>query len=406
MDNLSHSIAGLAIGELLDRTLSPDADAARQGLRRRVLLVTGWAASNLPDLDLVLTLMLPAPLGYLMHHRGHTHTLLYALPQALALLAAIWLLWPGARALLRLSRPARRGTLAAAALGLLLHLAMDYLNVYGVHLLYPFDARWQYGDMVFIVEPTFWVIFGVPLAAMAPAAWVRASLFGLLAAIPALATRSGFLAWGSLAGLGLLALVLLGWQRRAGARAALVAAFLAAIAVVAVQAVTVRSARARVAAQLAAEGGTARVLDVALSAYPANPVCWNVATVESDESAGSYRLRRGVVSVAPWLTPAEDCPAGLRGARVLSATPRLAWLWEQRASLAALRRMQRDDCHFAAWMRFARVPWVDAVAATDARYGTPGASNFSTMRFARMVGKPCPAYLPGWGRPREDLLRP
>lgn len=406
MDNLSHSIVGLAIGELLERTLAPEPDAARQALRRRLLLFTGWAGSNLPDLDLVLIPLLPAPLGYLMHHRGHTHTLLYALPQALALLAAIWLLWPKARTLLRQSRPARRAIVAAAGLGLLLHLAMDYLNVYGVHLLYPFDTRWQYGDLVFIVEPAFWVIFGTPLAAMVGSRWARIGLFGLLAAIPALATLAGFLPWGSLAGLALLALLLLGLQHRAGGRVALAAAFVAAMAAVALQGVAARSARATVMAQLAAKGGTARVLDVALSAYPANPVCWNVATVESDEGAGTYRVRRGVVSVAPWLTLAADCPARLRGAALLSATPKLGWLWEQRASLAALRRMQGADCHFDAWMRFARVPWVDAAAATDARYGAPGELNFSTMRLARMAGKPCPAYVPTWGRPREDLLRP
>lgn len=406
MDNLSHSLAGLAVGELLDRTLAPEPDATRQSARRRMLLVTAWAACNLPDLDLVLTPLLPAPVGYLMHHRGHTHTLLYAIPQALALLAAIWLLWPKARGLLRESRQARRGMIAATGLGLLLHLAMDSLNVYGVHLLYPFDPRWRYGDLVFIIEPAFWVIFGAPLAAMVRTPWARVALSGLLVAIPALATLAGFLQWGSLAGLAVLALALIMWQRRAGGGAALVAAFALAVGVVAVQGLAARSARESVMAQLPAAGGPVRVLDVALSAYPANPLCWNVATVESDEAADTYRVRRGVVSVAPWVTAAAACPAKLRGMAMLSATPGLAWMWEHRASLAALRRLQREDCHFDAWLRFTRVPWVDAMAATDARYGAPGEVNFSTMRFAEMAGKPCSAHVPEWGRPREDLLRP
>jgi inner membrane protein len=404
MDNLSHSLTGLAVGELLHRSLPPEADAARQSVRRRMLLVTAWAASNLPDLDLVLTPLLPAPLGYLLHHRGHTHTLLYAIPQALAVLAAIWLLWSKARALLRESRHARRALVAASGLGLLLHLAMDYLNVYGVHLFYPFDPRWRYGDTVFIVEPAFWVIFGAPLAAMVRTAWVRVILFGLLAAIPALATLAGFLQWGSLAGLAVLALVLIGWQRRAGGRAALVAAFATAVGVVAVEGYAGRTALATVMAQLPPAGGPVRVLDVPLSAYPANPVCWNFATVESDETAGTYRLRRGAVSVAPWLTAAADCPARLRAAPALSATSALAWLWDQRGSLATLRELQRDNCHFDAWLRFARVPWVEATAATDARYGAPGATNFSTMRFAELAVKPCSQHVPRWGRPREDLL--
>jgi inner membrane protein len=43
---------------------------------------------------------------------------------------------------------------------------MDSLNVYGVHPLWPFDPNWYYGDLVFIVEPVFWIGFGVPLAAL------------------------------------------------------------------------------------------------------------------------------------------------------------------------------------------------------------------------------------------------
>ena len=92
MDNMTHSLVGLALGELVDRALPAPADPSRGRLRRRLLLATGLLASNFPDLDLVLTPLLPAPLGYLIHHRGHTHTLLYALPQVALLLALLWLL--------------------------------------------------------------------------------------------------------------------------------------------------------------------------------------------------------------------------------------------------------------------------------------------------------------------------
>lgn len=155
MDNLTHSLAGLALGELTHRLLPVEADPQRASTRRRLLLVSAAVASNFPDLDLVLTGLAPEPLGYLLHHRGHTHTLLYALPQALLMLAAIWLLWPAARHLLRTNGAARLGLAATTVLGLLLHLGMDAMNVYGVHPFAPFDPRWFYGDMVFIVEPVF-----------------------------------------------------------------------------------------------------------------------------------------------------------------------------------------------------------------------------------------------------------
>ncbi|WP_229507669.1 metal-dependent hydrolase [Massilia sp. Dwa41.01b] len=78
MDNLTHSLVGLALGELAHRVLPTEADPARASTRRRLLLSCGALASNFPDLDLVLTPLLPDPFGYLLHHRGHTHTLLYA----------------------------------------------------------------------------------------------------------------------------------------------------------------------------------------------------------------------------------------------------------------------------------------------------------------------------------------
>ena len=118
MDNLSHSLVGLVVGELVQRSLAPEPDPARNRTRRRLLLTAGALASNFPDLDLVLTPLLPSPIGYLLHHRGHTHTLLYAIPQALLLIALLYALWPSARALLRDSAAAQaRGVLIVAAVG-------------------------------------------------------------------------------------------------------------------------------------------------------------------------------------------------------------------------------------------------------------------------------------------------
>jgi inner membrane protein len=103
MDNLTHSVVGLGIGALIDRSVPPEATPDAQRVRARMLLTIGCLASNFPDLDLVLTKVLEAPLGYLLHHRGHTHTLLAALGEVALLLGLVWLLWPSARGLLRAS---------------------------------------------------------------------------------------------------------------------------------------------------------------------------------------------------------------------------------------------------------------------------------------------------------------
>ena len=62
MDNLNHSVVGLGIGALIDRSVPPEATPDAQRVRARMLLTVGCLASNFPDLDLVLTKLLEAPL--------------------------------------------------------------------------------------------------------------------------------------------------------------------------------------------------------------------------------------------------------------------------------------------------------------------------------------------------------
>jgi len=403
MDNLTHSLAGLALGELTHRLLPVEPDPQRASTRRRLLLVSAAVASNFPDLDLVLTGLAPEPLGYLLHHRGHTHTLLYALPQALLMLAAIWLLWPAARTLLRGSGAARLGLAATTVLGLLLHLGMDATNVYGIHPFAPFDPRWFYGDMVFIVEPVFWLALGTPLAAHVARPRLRRTFLALLLLVPLLFTLAGFLRWGSLAGLAAIWLLALGLTRRRGERAALVAGVAVVLGFVLIQGIGAGLAREQVAASLRRGDPSLRLFDTALSAFPANPLCWTVVSVSGDGGDG-YRVRRGVLSLAPGITPVGACPFPIHGEYVARTAGGLAWTWEESGSKARLQALRASDCRVDAWLRFARTPSLAGGFATDVRYGPHGSHNFSTLHYAKQATSPCPSPLPQWGYPRADLL--
>jgi inner membrane protein len=411
MDNLTHSVVGLGIGALVDRSLPPETTPDAQRVRARLLLTLGCLASNFPDLDLVLTKLLDKPLGYLLHHRGHTHTLLGALGEVALLLGLVWLLWPSARHLLRTSPRARIAALVTACAGMVLHITMDGLNVYGVHPFWPFDARWYYGDLIFIVEPVFWIAFGIPLALMVRGPVRRGLLLALLVAVPVVVTFAGFLQWGSLAGLlvlaGALAWVARWRARRVGGdrgRTALAAGLAASVVFVALQALAMHTARDTVATAIARLDPGERLLDTALSAYPANPLCWSFVTVATDAAHGSYHLRRGQLSVAPGITRVTSCPAGIAG-RAVGDDPRLAWQSEARDSLARLHDLQQNNCRFNAWMRFARAPAIDGMTATDARWSPLGSTNFSTIDYAGHAATPCPRPVPDWGYPRADLLR-
>jgi inner membrane protein len=152
MDNVCHALAGAAL-----------ADA---GFRQRTRFATSALviASNLPDVDVLVFLTGTPSVAF---RRGWTHG---PLAQALlpVLLTAGFLLldrWrpPGAQAAARVHA---RSMLLLCYVGVILHVAMDWLNTYGVRLLMPFSGRWFYGDSIFIIDPWLWLTLaaGIVLA--------------------------------------------------------------------------------------------------------------------------------------------------------------------------------------------------------------------------------------------------
>ena len=407
MDNLTHTIVGLAVGELIHRSAAAEPGAPAQRTRRRLLLTACACASNFPDLDLFLTRSLPNPLGYLLEHRGHTHTLLLEIPQALLLVALLWLLWPAARGLLRSSAPARRALAGAVVGGFLLHIGMDFMNSYGVHPFYPFDARWFYGDLVFIIEPVFWVGAGVPLIMTIRRPWLRAAWLALLTAVLAACAVKGYLHWASFALLAVLAALAVAASRSTvRPRASLVTGLGLCLTFIGVQALGSHTARGQLQEELAQRAPGMELADAALTAYPANPLCWNFAAIERDRKQDRYQVRRGVLSLAPALLPAAACPAGLTGSVRTTGNPAIGVLSEDGASSAVLRQRAAADCWLNAWLRFSRTPLLDGDSASDLRFGTSLAPNFSTIDLASFKGLACPAGVPRWEMPRADLLQP
>src|SRR5215831_14952970 len=170
MDNVTHSLAGVLVAEVVCLAW---ADAPDAGDFRSAALWTSLVANNFPDLDFVYRRITPGKLGYLLHHRGHTHTVLGALA-----LSAVTLLFVRAGTwLFRIRFDARKWwTLAGLATGgTLLHILMDYQNNYGVHPFWPLDNGWYYGDSLFIVEPLLWSV-SIPVIALCCRTRVAAGL--------------------------------------------------------------------------------------------------------------------------------------------------------------------------------------------------------------------------------------
>src|SRR5450830_786766 len=398
MDNLTHTILGVAVDAALHRSAAPEPLEADQQTRHRLALIACALASNFPDLDLFLTRLLPAPLGYLLQHRGHTHTLLLELPQALLLCALLWLLWPAARRLLTRSGRTRAVLAGAIVTGFVLHISMDYLNSYGVHPFYPFDNRWLYGDMVFIVEPVFWVAAGVLLLLTIRRPWVRLAWGLALASLLCACVQLGFLHWASLLLLAAIAGMVLVVQRlRPHGRASFAAGLALCAAFIGVQAAASHSLRA---------GMGSGLVDVALTAFPANPLCWNYVRIERAGAAGQVSLRAGIISLAPSIMPVSTCPPALTPPLPAGATHAEAAFETDTLDTAALAARAAGDCYLRAWLRFARMPLLQGERAADLRFGNTPRGNFSSIDLAAFKGRACPAYVPPWEMPRADVLQP
>jgi inner membrane protein len=397
LDNITHSLAGIAIA---DAVMGKRA----AGAQRPMLIGAGMIAANLPDIDLVYTVITPAPVGYLLHHRGHTHTVVGVLVlAALMILSYRWL--PAVRGMRVIDRLRFWFVIGA---GLVSHLLFDALNSYGLHPFYPWDNRWYFGDAMFVLEPAMWVVLGVSAmwsarsraARIAVGAPLLVLLF-TMASMPALPLES-------VAGLAIVAAAMLWVTRRLSNMARSLVA-LATISSIAIGLTALsRDARAATVTAFAPEL-RGRLVDVVLTSNPSSPLCWSVIGVELDARGNEYVYRRGTLSLAPQLIAPERCAShrlpGASTARVLGGG-RLVLRDEIRQDLSRLRDRAADDCWTRAWLRFGRAPVLAGNQIFDLRFAERQTRNFSHMALTRRRGDPpCPPFVPAWDMPRMDLLR-
>src|SRR5207247_2014586 len=145
LDNLTHTLTGLAFSRAGFNRLTPQATA--------ILLL----AANVPDFDVIASLA--GSLAYLKYHRHLTHSLLMAPIMALLPLLIV-------RLASRKPIAWKMGYLASLA-GVVSHLLLDLTNVYGVRLLLPFSDRWLRLDITPVDDPWIWA--ALFMAVIAPA---------------------------------------------------------------------------------------------------------------------------------------------------------------------------------------------------------------------------------------------
>lgn len=413
MDNVTHALAGGLIAAaavaLTDRR-AVDSTVERASTFGRTAAVLGIVAAEFPDIDLVYAgrTLDGGKLAYLLNHRGHTHTVLFALVSA-------FVLWAIALAVVRECREARYRwpLLVVSLIGTCSHLLLDYTNSYGVHPFWPVEPSWYYGDAVFIIEPWLWIVSlpvlwfftrisavrvacALALGAILVAAWT----INLVGRDVALVLTIGAVLW---------TLVV----RSAGADRRWLYGLLGWLAIEGM--FFVASSRARNAVELAVTQSTLR--DVALTPSPGNPLCYRALVVQVD--GDQYEVTAASVAPFPALRGALGC-AGLRNvkpdASVIDSSRASgsrrssnAVHWEQEwvAPRSDLVELSRQNCEVAAALHFMRVPFWRVLAngnivLSDLRFGD-GSGGFAEITTpTQRTG--CVGTIPGWRPPRSDVL--
>lgn len=399
MDNLTHAAIGVVIGRGLKRREGDGAAAAW----------VGALASNLPDIDLITRPLFADPkLGYLVHHRGHTHTL------ALALLMSPLAAWLGGRvagkAWSERSPEERRRLYEIAGVGGVLHIGADAMNNYGVHPFWPVWSDWIYGDRVFIVEPLLLATLLPYCAASAASrgarwAWglAAAGIVGLALAIPMVSLGSGLATLVIALGLGLL-------QRNMARLGVTLAAALGVLGTFwAAGGVAARRIEAAYTPAVRAAPS-----ELSLTPMPANPLCWSFL---ARRDGALVETEVGMVSLWPALVTTEDC--GRRGeayrtAPMQAKIPASAEIdWQGRVSAdTGLLRAWADDCRVAAFLRFGRMPYwferEDRLVMGDLRYDFEPGLGFAEIEIGRGERPDCAwmgaPWVPEAGQAMQGLL--
>ncbi len=429
MDNFTHSLIGLAFGEVFYQFAKKKTSQPRS-----LFYCTSILANNFPDIDLVYSLFDSTSLGYLVHHRGYTHTFVWLVPQffLLSLLTSLY------QKITKNYVSQKQNLLLylTSLIGLTLHIGMDAFNVYGVHPLHPFNENWFYGDRIFIIEPLIWSAL-LPLFLVS----VKTKWKYLILAAPVLLMTLGFalkaltiysLALVFLTFFGLLFFLLkIDFKNNSLSSKSLpkfldkpfvsLYAFLLVLCVFLVAGGTVKN---QILKQTK-DHQLNDLYDIALSPAPANPFCW--VFLLADGNSVDYRIHKGIYNLIPFI----KCPSFFsRKTYQLSNTiempinsSNITFTGFLRATKQSLTEDIESNCRLKAWFQFTRIPFKLSTLKLNADLGKKNGKNkvqndiyfdarflrdrneksFATFETGEEKKHECPPYPAPWNAPFKGL---
>ena len=168
MDALTHSLLGVTL--------------AKAGLERWSPYTAAVCvlSANAPDID-VVSGFFGDRWTVLQDHRGITHSIVGTFTLGILIPSIFWAM-ERAIAKWRRRRPRirYRGLLLASLIAAATHPLMDWTNNYGLRPLLPWNGRWVYGDLVFIVDPYIWLALGGAAFLLTSNRWPKILVWSVL----------------------------------------------------------------------------------------------------------------------------------------------------------------------------------------------------------------------------------
>ncbi len=394
MDNLTHSLFGAAIAEVYVENKFKNS-AFRP--HKNIFYFFSIFANSCPDLDLFFGLIDNSSIGYMLNHRGWTHTVAGTIPQIFLLMGAAWM-W------LRFMRQDLmiyfKDIVLLLFFGLQAHMLLDFFNSYGVHPWSPLDNTWYYLDSIFIIEPLLW--FALISIWLPPWKWRLALLIPPLAAY-AFGWWNEFVSTAVALAAVVFASFAFNLQRyllkvHRGA----MGLFLF-FAVVLTFWGSQHWARLRIMDELS-KNTSQKTLDLVLFSLPSNPTCWfflapQVLETQYSVTHGSISLFGNSRDCKSWPRKNEEQPSNAQQSS-------LGELWIRQRWQATLTDLQPllERCDVQAWLQFARVPFWENSVLNDLRFSTRNGNNMTTHDLNKWPQPVCPVLKVPWQPPRQDLI--
>ncbi len=394
MDNLTHSLAGFCATEIYFQNKSISTS------RRRFFHGLSLVANNFPDIDITLSKLIQPPLGYLLHHRGHTHTLLGAffLSLGVSFIFGIW----GRRKFSDWQKKDLRNVFTISFLGFAIHIALDSLNSYGIHPFWPWNNRWFYGDALFIIEPILWALL-LPLILRADLSrlW-KALTVGLIAVSIVWFCLDPRLAMQSRSILMIIFTIHL-IVRKTSSELVFRTALGGTLIFIAIHLFISRYLKSELTQQIPADE---QLEEVVISPFPANPFCWRAILISHNSNELIHR--KGTVKLGGFPCPeaAFTSTATFLPSQIPS-TSAVTWQGENKQLKSTFKDFYQRQCEFRAFLRFSRSPFIEPNENKwilgDHRFDRDNDLGFTEWE-TTVTRTNCQGWIPPWTPPRQHWL--